>query len=323
MSRALLATALCTLPALAQAQDKRARQYRTVDLVDGRTITAEVLGTEAIGMRMRTPQGEGLVAFEELLDMVPVESEVFEAQDPWIVAMAVPDDLRETMAFMLGSVGNITVRMAGQAGSGVSGAMADAAGDCGRELECIVQALEPASWRWVIAADQQEETGALTLAGGVTTGNTRTRVEIPVLDNDALWRGLHEVIGLVAPDGPAPRIPIAGGALGQPEITQKQVVAMGFAPVPGLPSLAQGDAAGFGLALGVVVPSTALWVGAIGGSAESPPELIGLGALGFYAITVFTNQFTGMSSFKKAGGTVSVAPVAEGTGAVAQIQVRR
>ena len=97
-------------------------------------------------------------------------------------------------------------------------------------------------------------------------------------------------------------------------MTRDRVLALSFVPIPGYPSLAQGDAAGFGLAVAAVVPATALWVGATGKSAQSPAGHVALGAAGYYAATVAANQALGFRTFRRGESTlaVGVAPTEQG-----------
>ena len=63
-----------------------------------------------------------------------------------------------------------------------------------------------------------------------------------------------------------------------------------FVPLPGYPSLRQGDIRGFGLSWAVVVPSTTALVLTANGACERPRQLALASVVSYYASTVAANQ---------------------------------
>lgn len=281
---------------VAHAQQGKA-QYRHLSLADGRTVTAEVLSTEPTGLRMRTPQGVSLVAFELLLDMVPSEEGAYAAQRPWTVHVAAPPEVRDPLIDALRALPEVDVHPVEEPTEEITPAQAHLASRCALDLECVVRALEDAPWRWVVVALPDTD-GGVRLVSAVTTGTTRHRAKPASLTPQDLWSSVHEILHMEVPSGQLPKAVVApprpAGVL-EPE----KVVALSFTPLPGFPSLRQGDGVGFAKALGIVAPATALWVGAVGKNAQSLPETAALGAVGFYAATVLANQVTGAASSKK------------------------
>lgn len=295
-----------TLLALIAADVAAAGEYRVFTLADGRVLVAEVLATEASGLRVRVPQGETYVPFTQLVDMVDVDEAKYREQDDWYVYVAASEMYRSGFVATFEAVPNL--RVLGTRGTeGVVRAeqlvKADA---CGTDIECVVDALtQPAVWYWVVVGELRGS--EMVLQGAVTSGGTRTEERAPLMDPDAVRRATYEVIGLVPPPKETvvvvptpvpsprpkpvrePREPRAPGVIGRERVT-----ALSFAPVPGMPSLVRKDWAGFGMAVATVVPATAAWVGVSGKVAQSAPQHVALGLGGFYVSTVLANQVFGM-----------------------------
>jgi hypothetical protein len=291
-------------------------QYRRVTLVDGRVISAEILATESEGLRMRVPAGETLISFELLLDMVPISQAEYDAQPPWIVYFSVPPDLEEDVVELLQSVDGIVPQPVKVAANGIEAHMAAKASDC-EDINCVVGALEGAStWIWVLMASPAPTGGTRLESKLSTSSDPPLELVIDTKSRNELWEALHRSIGLVPPSGGPPK-----GSNGESDPTptafdERKVVALSFVPVPGLPSLAQKDTGGFALAMSVVVPSTVVWVGAVGQLGNSAPEFGALSFAGYYAVTVFANQVAGMRSLEKRRIGVSAAPTEGGGTAV-------
>jgi hypothetical protein len=292
-------------------------QYRRVTLVDGRVISAEILATESEGLRMRVPAGETLISFELLLDMVPISQAEYDAQAPWIVYFSVPPELEKDVVGLLQEVDGIVPQPVKVAANGIEAHMAAKASDCD-DINCIVGALEGAdTWIWVLMA-KPAPTGGTQLESKLSTSpDPPLELVVDSKGRSELWEALHKSIGLLPP-GPPPR---GGddddhGNQGSQTFDERKVVALSFVPVPGLPSLAQKDTGGFALAMSVVVPSTVVWVGAVGQLGNSAPEFGALSFAGYYAVTVFANQVTGMRSLEKRRVGVTAAPTEKGGTAV-------
>ena len=103
-------------------------------------------------------------------------------------------------------------------------------------------------------------------------------------------------------------------------MSDSKVFGLSFVPLPGYPSLAQGDGAGFALSMAIVLPATAGWIGATGKNAQSTPEHAAMSFAGFYVATVAINQLFGMrSKRRKAKMALGVQPVPKGKGAMVQV----
>ncbi len=267
------------------------RQYRRIQLADGRVLVAEVLATLPEGLFIGTQQGDISLSYELLVDMAPVDEAAYAAQDPWLVLLAAPPD--SPLAMSLASIPGVVVWTPGGAVNGaddrvdLTGTEQVALKGCAGAAGCMKGALgTTASWRWIVTRGAGDGDAADVLYGLVSTGDTATTATVTADTDAALWTASHEVLGLVPPTSDAPFALIddrsRGGAGGSAGLT--------FAPVPGLPALAAGDGGRFALALGLALPATAAWVGVVGTHAESVPEHVALSAVGFYAITVLTNE---------------------------------
>jgi hypothetical protein len=308
------AVLLALLAATASADD---RQFRQLKLVDGRTLTVEILSTEPNGLRVRVPQGTTLVSFELLVDMVPTDQAAWENQAPWIVYLDLPAAQQQTATDLLSAIPNLSVHPLTEPVGGVTAAMAAEAAGCERKIDCVTAAIASTPWKVVVTGDPQG--AGLVLHSKISSANLPAH-ETALTDSgrDALWYGLHEALDLERPGQGPPK-----GSTPAPKerggFDDGRVVALSFVPFPGVPSLAQKDAGGFALALGVVVPSTAVWVGAVGQTGQSAPEFVGLSAAGYYVVTVLANQVAGFRSLDKSraigvgaapapgGGTVTIA----------------
>ncbi len=284
---------LLTLTAFAAdpAPPEVRRQFREMQLADGRTLQAEILATRAEGMAIAVPQGEIVLSYELLQDMKPIEESAYQAQPPWVSVVAVPTEHRSQITELLDAVPSLVVWTAegtvGQPAGPLDLAEAELAAlrGCGTNAPCVRGAFgQGAQGVWVVTLVPAAE--GFVLEGSLSGVDTQNTASVEAPTDQAVWVALHHVLGLEPPKA-APPIRAAaasrrarGGSGG----------GLGFAPVPGLPALAAGDPGRFGLALAVALPATAAWVAVVGTHAQSAPEHIGLGAAGFYAITVLTNQ---------------------------------
>ena len=98
---------------------------------------------------------------------------------------------------------------------------------------------------------------------------------------------------------------------------------MSFVPLPGYPSLRQGDTAGFALSMAVVLPATAGWIGATGKNAQSVPEHAAMSIGGFYVATVAINQLFGKRSRDRAAKfAMGIGPATDqGEGTMVQVAI--
>ena len=117
-----------------------------------------------------------------------------------------------------------------------------------------------------------------------------------------------------------PKVKVAKAPKNGPASDAK-LFGMSFVPLPGYPSLAQGDTAGFAMSLAVVIPATAGWIGATGKNAQSVPEHAAMSIGGFYVATVAINQLFGKRSRNRAAKiAVGVSPATKsGDGTMVQL----
>lgn len=307
--RACLALALTVGLALSTRASAIEPQYRRVTLVDGRVISAEILATEAKGLRMRIPAGETLISFELLLDMVPISQAEYDAQPPWIVYFSVPPEKEREIVELLQAVDGVTPQPVSVAANGITTTMAVNAGKC-NDIGCMVEAVDEAPWMWVLMGSTSAPNELRIQAKLNTSPDAPYEATVPFKERDELWRVLHEAMGLTAPA--TPKLTDGSRPTTDRTFDERKVVTLSFVPVPGLPSLAQKDMGGFGLAMGMFVPSTALCVGAFGVLGTSDPELIALTSAGLYTMIVFTNQVAGMRSLEKQRIGVTALPTRGG-----------
>lgn len=285
--------------ASAQAQDRRA-QYRTLKLADGREIVAEVVATEATGLRLRTPQGEMLLSFELLQDMSPADADTYKLQEAWFVYVAAPPAEQDRLLEAFRWVPNTRVARTGEELPGLAAGQAAAAERCKLDFPCLLKETSGAPWMYVVSVSV-DEAGAVVANSGLNSGTTKARVEKPGLQADQLWGLVHESLLLEVPPGgppesafadPGPSDGPSGPSGPDAAPADARLTALAFAPVPGLPAMKQKNGAGLGAAIAIAVAGTAATVGAAGHTSQSAPELVGFSLVGFYASTVFANHVT-------------------------------
>ena len=297
----LAAVALVGLPSPAEAQDRKA-QYRHLTLADGRQLTSEILSTEAIGLRLRSPLGDAVVSFELLVDMVPVEREDYENQANVKVYVSAPLEHREHLTEAFGWIEGADVVFAGEPISGLSADQVSSAAACGADFGCLLDVVAE-STEWMYAASiTSTEAGDLKLLVSPSGATAVNKSENPDT-RDGRWALVHELVMVDVPDGGAPRVPKKPPkAAGEPKapsvMSDNQVVAASFVPLPGYPSFKQGDAGGGLVALGIALPTSALLVGAAGHGGQSVPQTALVAGIGTYAATVIANSIGGQMSKK-------------------------
>ncbi|MEZ4319093.1 MAG: hypothetical protein R3F61_16380 [Myxococcota bacterium] len=306
MRFAVLLLAL-TLPASALAQDK---QYRRLKLTDGREIKAEVLETVATGLKMRTKQGTTLISFEILMDMVPIDSTEFRAQDPIKVWVHAPG-YDAKMAAIYKSVPDLNLASEANLPPGVVIGLTD----CGAEFDCMESKLDGQDWMWLVTvAPPQDDTEAALVVRGRTSGGTQIDRADAATDSAAdLWHAAHRVIGLID-EGNVPKAVLT--EVGEADVavvpdpapdpdaglgwTKNRVYSSAFTPIPGYTAFAQDDMGGFGLGLAVGVAGTGAVAGLMVANEVDPVDALVITAGSFYIISVVTNQAVGMRAYNKA-----------------------
>lgn len=286
-------------------------QYRRVTLVDGRVISAEILATEAKGLRMRVPAGETLISFELLLDMVPISQAEYDAQPPWVVYFSVPPQLERDLVELLQAIDGLIPQPVSVAANGVTTPMAAKAENCS-DIGCMVGAVAQAPWMWVLFGSEASQ-GTISLQSKLNTSPSPPfEATVSSKERDEIWLAVHEALGLELPNSAAPKGPEVPKPQNTPVFDERKVVALSFIPVPGYPSLAQKDTSGFALAAGIFVPTAAVWVVGVRNVGGSTPEFAALSVVGLYTVTVFTNQVTGMRSLEKQRLSVGALPTEAG-----------
>lgn len=297
-------------------------QYRKLELTDGRQIRAEVLATEATGLRMRLPQGETLVSFEILMDMVPIDPLEYRDQSSvtvWVAPTSIDADLRR----IYGAVPALVVTGPDQPG-GLAPDLVTKLTACADDLDCMAEAVGDGPWMWLVtgAPPQDGSTAAMVLRGRSSGGPPVRRSEALTVEVTNLWRAAHEVIELLPP-ATIPRVVLApsevpGKDPNKPawtlERASKLTVPRLF--VPGLASFQQTDVERGVLGLGVGVLGTGVAAGvamvAAGkneGAKPAQAALVGVGS--WVALSAFTNAWLGPASYgggKKVGLHVLPAP---------------
>lgn len=318
--------------ALSDTANAQERQFRQLDLVDGRTVRAEVLATESNGLRMRTPQGEMLISFELLMDMVPIELAIYEDQQPerlWL-SMSEPNPGLEAI---FKSIPKLEVSKAG-ASKLASDAQTTALEACGNDVSCGREAVAGGDWLWMVyvAPPSDASSADLVFRGGPSGAKQVTTIETESSPY-ALWEAAHRSLGLTppakVPDSVLSAFP-DGTDIKAPEVqkdwTASRVNAASLVPLPGYASLAQGDGGRFALGLGAGLAGTgavvAIAANTLNGSTKAgstAPDtkaqpgqvagVVGIGVVSYWAISSLVSNVFGHATLKANGGSsVSVAP---------------
>lgn len=276
-----LALAALLLPAAASAAE-----YRLLTTSDGRVLPCEVQATEAAGLRVSLPQGQMLVPFAMLRDMVPITEAEYEARGPWYVYIPQDSPFRDELIQAVASIPSVQIIGETAVRSPLSTGQERAAADCGVDLTCISSATSSAPWMWMLLAADDG-----TIRTALNSGASTNAVTPESMAPDALRQAVVQAFELGSANELEPRKPPKPDKPPKtPKAPRTDSSNLAWVPVPGLVNLQSGDAAGFGMAMGVALPATALWVGAVGHGTQSTGETVALGALGFYAITVVTNH---------------------------------
>lgn len=98
-------------------------------------------------------------------------------------------------------------------------------------------------------------------------------------------------------------------------LSASRLHALAFVPLPGAPSLARKDWAGFASSWAVAVPCSAALVYGAGSSTVSKPQMIGLSFGSYYASAVLSNLIFGLRQGGPGAPTASVSLAPEGAGA--------
>lgn len=309
MRRAALLLAL-TLPVTAWGQ---ARQYRQLELTDGREMRAEVLETRPTGLLMEVPQGTTLISFELLMDMVPIDAEQYRDQPPARVWLR-GGESQEALEAIYGEVKALQV-VTSDDPQGLPPGVVLALEACDLDFSCMSEALTGQPWMWLVTASPpSDDTNAAVVVRGRTSAGPPIHRANSTSDSAAdLWNAAHEVIGLVE-QGDVPKAVLS--ALGEQNVTtvptpdpnpdlglgwtKNRVYSSSFVPLPGYTALRQRDTTGFLTGLGVGLGGTAVVFTASLLATDGKPSDVGLAtAGGFYIMSVAVNRWVGMRAYDK------------------------
>ncbi|MEN0064480.1 MAG: hypothetical protein AAGA48_20195 [Myxococcota bacterium] len=293
-------------------------QYRQLRLVDGRVLTGQILATESDGLSLELPQGRALVPFDLLVDMLPTDALTYREQPDWSVWVVAEEPARGGILAAFSAVEGVR---ATPVGDGAPDPVAAASRACGTDLNCVALASNESGWRWLVVAEQKGS-GELRITSRTNGLNDATTVNV-VTPLARIDQHVHELIGLQRPVEPPPSIAVDPVATVPEDATKpeapriaksdrRKVLLESFVPLPGYPSLRRGDTGGMAAALGIVVPATAVWVGAVGQGSQNATELTVLSLAGFYGATVLTNQVMGQRTLKKQSAALSFGPTERG-----------
>lgn len=316
---------LLAAPAFAQSTPP----IRRTRLQDGREFVAEVLGTEATGLRVRVPAGEMLVSFEDLLEVRPIDAAAYAAQGSWRVVVVAPEGILPATRQMLDTIPGLVARPAGQPDADLTPAQVAAVGACGPDLGCMRDATKDLPWRWLVVVEDVEAGGIKVSSLVSTADRTVPQVQaVPVVEAAALWTALHRAVGLDAPKSAPPVVEGLGGKVPKTPKGPKTYgpataasAAQVFVPVPGWPSFRSGDAGkGAAALLGATAFTVAAGVAGVSmnPSSDVPSSLpmaqgIGFAVGGYLGSTWALNHWLAGSSNRTAGGVgASVVPTTNG-----------
>ncbi len=198
MLRSLLFCA-SLLPGSALAQE---RQFRAVDLTDGRTIRAEILATEAEGLRVRTPQGEALIPFEFMVNITAIDEAAYMSQEPMRIWVHSPDWV-EPLTTLYSRIPHVLVSNENEP-NGLPPGVVVQLGRCGADFTCMAEAVDPDTPMWLVTAlpPAGDSQAAVVLRARFSSGPPIHREDITIVDPNTLWERGHVVIGLIPPGKP-------------------------------------------------------------------------------------------------------------------------
>ncbi|MCB9667910.1 MAG: hypothetical protein H6736_02000 [Alphaproteobacteria bacterium] len=268
------------LPMGAYAQD---RQFRALELTDGRHLEAEILATEPAGLRMRIPQGETLISFELLVNISPITAAEYDAQKPmrlWVHSPAI----LEPLAAAYKAIPALVVSTV-QDPNGLEPGAVIQLDRCAADFSCMAEAVDPDQGMWLVTAlpPSDESTAAIILRARFSGGSQIERKELSVLSPDAVWGQAHDAIGLIPP-GPTPRaVKEAFTATGTEIPDPTKVPGRGKRIAYGVGGGVASAAVMFGVGMLLGMPSSDAAVGADADKGSVVPAALGLAAGGFVA----------------------------------------
>ncbi len=296
-----------------------AAEYRRVILSDGRVIDARIGAMDASGtVLLDIPQGRMTLHFSQVASMAPITEEEYREQSPWRVLVQPIDGpnterttrLRSRLADEALAELPATVRVQQDALSTAllptEITMMEA---CGSDPACLEPYLsrlpvdvvllgeivtdagreELSLTSYFQGAERARRTVSVTLGSELPSARALVPTLAAALHLDAPVEAPRPPVVAVAPR-PTPPPPVTAPLPPPPEPTAQMIDRLAWAPVPGLPSLVQRDFQDTAIAWAVIVPSTALMVGAVGQGAPKPAQFALLSVASYYTITVAVNR---------------------------------
>jgi hypothetical protein len=305
------AAALCAL--LWASAPARAAEYRRVTLQDDRQVVAEIVSAGPEGQVLRLPQGQMTVPFADILSMDVINATEFDAQRPWrvvVLPFAVVRPEWEDAATRLHGVVRQELRQLPRvnesAPDGFRGRLDEASiqalSACGLNPGCAAPLARNAGATLVVmgalgqTGDGDPELTLLSVWAGAPNAQRRASAVLeadPDLDRGPVRGSLYAVLQLDLPPDPAPVAAVAAAPAPAAPVDPARLRRLAWAPLPGLTAMAQGDGRGAATSLAIALPGTAAMVAVAGSATSSPLGMIGLSALGYYALSVSVNQAIG------------------------------
>lgn len=313
-------------------------EYRRIHVDDGRILLGAVEASTATGLEVSLPQGRTTLRYEQVLNLEEIAPTAVQNQPAWSVALVLPaegsdprlESLRIGATAALGAIPATTttasrdlLRLSQDDRQALVGCRGDAT--CLQPLTDLSGAAVLVSMTFETSAPDSAVLIATTFAQA-----PRARREInvswetdPAALQASLLRGTQLAMHLqpapatarvlTPPVEPPPIEPPPVAKAEPPELSEGRLRALAWLPVPGLPSLARRDWAGFGASWGVAVPGSLAMFALAGEASFSRAQLAATGIGSFYLLTVTTNTAFGLRGLET---TVAVAPLPEGGAAV-------
>ncbi len=305
-----------------------AGEYRQLEIADGRSMTVEVLGSEATGLVVGVPQGTMHLPYEQVLSITPVEASAYTSLHPLRILVlpftsgpaAGADSASRTEGLLrseLGAVPATEVFALAQLGGYAPASTAAALASCGADRACLRAriaaypvdvviggtALADDTLSIVIGYPPWPDAGSATTARFVGSADAQHLVarqavhqllgiDVPPVADAVATAPIEPV--LVPPEpvvAVTPTVVTPVVPVPAPSPPRRAAVPPWVAaiPVPGATAWAGGDVAHGLAAVALVVPATA-GIGFLAGTSGSRQEdVIGLTAVGWWVLCAFTN----------------------------------
>ncbi len=286
------------LVGLAAASD--AQQFRRLQVADGRTLYARIIGQTPEGLELELAQGTAIVTYDEIAGMTPVEPEAFAAAPAWSVVVLGNGELAERLARHFDFLPNTELVTVDKLMS------SDVAARCGEALDCLAREMPAGEWAWFVSV--AESGPGVVIEARVSEASPARRHALLATDDASLWATAHDVLGLraspapppvtLAPPPPPPVVVVVppANAFAQrnaSDWTEKRVDSAAFIPIPGFVAGRLGDPGHAAVAWVTAVPAVIGFAYVTGAATDDAAEGAVIGSLGSLAIVTAINQITG------------------------------